>query len=85
MNTTEKAGDPEAATSRRFGIVWRDIISLTSHHSSLKSPSVVALTSQDPPGKTTHGTADMMAQAAGISASAVRRVLKVHGLQPHHC
>jgi hypothetical protein len=83
VNTTEKARDPEAATSRRFGIVWRDIISLTSHHSGLKSPSVVALTSQDPPGETTHGTADMMAQAAGISASAVRRILKAHGLQPH--
>ena len=32
---------------------------------------VVALTLQDPPRETTHWTADMMAQAAGISASAV--------------
>jgi transposase len=45
---------------------------------------VVTLTLQDPPGETTHWTADMMAQAAGISASAVRRIWKVHGLQPHH-
>jgi transposase len=44
---------------------------------------VVALTLQDPPGETTHWTADMMAQAAGISASAVRRIWKAHGLQPH--
>ena len=44
---------------------------------------VVALTLADPPGETTHWTADMMAQAAGISASAVRRIWKAHGLQPH--
>src|SRR5712672_3501168 len=44
---------------------------------------VVALTLQDPPSETTHWTADMMAQAAGISASAVRRIWKAHGLQPH--
>ncbi|MBW7886568.1 MAG: IS630 family transposase, partial [Caldilineaceae bacterium] len=44
---------------------------------------VVALTLQDPPGETTHWTTDMMAQAAGISASAVRRIWKAHGLQPH--
>ena len=44
---------------------------------------VVALTLQDPPGETTHWTADMMAEAAGISASAVRRIWKAHGLQPH--
>lgn len=42
---------------------------------------VVALTLADPPGETTHWTADMMAQAAGISASAVRRIWKAHGLQ----
>jgi len=41
---------------------------------------VVALTLADPPGETTHWTADMMAQAAGISASAVRRIWKAHGL-----
>ena len=35
---------------------------------------VVALTLADPPGETTHWTADMMAKAAGISASAVRRI-----------
>ena len=44
---------------------------------------VVALTLQDPPGETTHWTAEMMAKAAGISASAVRRIWKAHGLQPH--
>jgi len=43
----------------------------------------VALAVQDPPSETTHWTADMMAQAAGISASAVRRIWKAHGLQPH--
>ena len=44
---------------------------------------VVALTLADPPGETTHWSADMMAQAAGVSASAVRRIWKAHGLQPH--
>ena len=44
---------------------------------------VVALTLADPPGETTHWTADMMAEAGGISASAVRRIWKAHGLQPH--
>jgi transposase len=44
---------------------------------------VVALTLTDPPGETTHWTATMMATASGISASAVRRIWKAHGLQPH--
>ncbi|GLS35097.1 IS630 family transposase [Mesorhizobium tianshanense] len=44
---------------------------------------VVALTLADPPGETTHWTADMMAAAVGISASAVRRIWRAHGLQPH--
>lgn len=44
---------------------------------------VVALTLADPPGETTHWTADMMAKAAGISASAVGRIWKAHGLAPH--
>jgi transposase len=44
---------------------------------------VVALTLADPPGETTHWTADAMAKAVGISASAVRRIWKAHGLQPH--
>lgn len=43
----------------------------------------MALTLADPPGETTHWTADMMAQAAAISASAVRRIWKAHGLAPH--
>jgi transposase len=45
--------------------------------------AVVALTLTDPPGETTHWTADMMAAASKISASAVRRIWKAHGLQPH--
>ncbi|BCH62336.1 hypothetical protein RvVAR0630_pl04780 (plasmid) [Agrobacterium vitis] len=44
---------------------------------------VVALKLADPPGETTHWTADMMAKAAGISASAVGRIWKAHGLAPH--
>jgi transposase len=44
---------------------------------------VVALTLDDPPGETTHWTADLMAKAVGISASAVRRIWRAHGLQPH--
>lgn len=44
---------------------------------------VVALTLTDAPGETTHWTADMMAAASGISASAVRRIWKAHGLQAH--
>ena len=44
---------------------------------------VVARTLEDPPGETTHWTADAMAEAAGVSASAVRRIWKAHGLQPH--
>ena len=45
--------------------------------------SVVALTLNDAPGETTHWTAAMMAAASKISASAVRRIWKAHGLQPH--
>jgi hypothetical protein len=37
----------------------------------------------DPPVETTHWTADLMARASGISASAVRRIWKAHGLEPH--
>jgi transposase len=44
---------------------------------------VVALTLGDPPGETTHWTAAAMAKASGISASAVRRIRRSHGLQPH--
>ena len=45
--------------------------------------SVVALTLNDAPGETMHWTAAMMAAASKISASAVRRIWKAHGLQPH--
>ena len=41
---------------------------------------VVALTLTDAPGETTHWTADLMGAASGISASAVRRNWKAHGL-----
>src|SRR5664280_1715756 len=44
---------------------------------------VIALTLADPPTETTYWTADLMARASGISASAVRRIWKAHGLQPH--
>jgi len=46
---------------------------------------VLALTLTDPPVEATHWTADMMAKEAGISASAVRRIWKAHGLEPHRC
>jgi transposase len=44
---------------------------------------VVALTQTEPPAEATHWTADMIAKASGISASAARRIWKAHGLQPH--
>ena len=44
---------------------------------------VVALTLTEPSVEATHWTADMMAEEIGISASAVRRIWKAHGLQPH--
>ena len=44
---------------------------------------MVALTLADPPGETTHWTADMMSTASGISPSAVRRIWRTHGLAPH--
>lgn len=44
---------------------------------------VIALTQQDPPGETTHWTAGIMAEAAGISVSSVQRIWRAHGLQPH--
>ena len=43
----------------------------------------VALTLGGPPGEATHWTAEMMAKAAGISASSVQRIWRAHGLQPH--
>src|SRR5580700_2193259 len=46
---------------------------------------VVALPLAEPPAETTHWTADLMARASGISASAVRRIWMAHGLQPHRC
>ncbi len=46
---------------------------------------VVALTLGEPPGETTHWTAAAMAEAeaGGISATAMRRIWRSHGLQPH--
>ena len=44
---------------------------------------VVALTSTDPPGETTHWTAAAMAKATRISVSSVQRIWRAHGLEPH--
>jgi hypothetical protein len=44
---------------------------------------VVALTSADPPGETTHWTAAAMAKVARISVSSVQRIWRAHGLEPH--
>jgi transposase len=44
---------------------------------------VVNRTLDDPPGEVTHWTAALMAKESGISASAVRRIWRAHGLQPH--
>ena len=44
---------------------------------------VVALTLRDPPAEATHWTGAMMAEQAGISVSAVQRIWRAHGLQPH--
>src|SRR5665213_2546725 len=44
---------------------------------------VVSLTSTKPPGERTHWTGTLMAGACGISASAVHRIWRAHGLQPH--
>jgi transposase len=44
---------------------------------------IVRLTLADPLDEATHWTAAMMAQQTGISASAVRRIWRAHGLQPH--
>ncbi len=44
---------------------------------------VVALTLADMPRETRHWTADAMAKAAGISASAFRHIWMAHELQPH--
>ena len=44
---------------------------------------VIALTQSEPPGEATHWTGAAMAAAAGISVSAVHRLWRAHGLQPH--
>ncbi len=44
---------------------------------------VVARTLEAPPGETTHWTALMMANEAGISASSVQGIWRAHRLQPH--
>src|ERR1700742_3785570 len=44
---------------------------------------VIALTRSEPPGEVTHWTGAAMAEAAGISVSAVQRIWRAHGLQPH--
>jgi len=44
---------------------------------------VVALTLTDPPVEATHWTASMMAAVVDISETAIRRIWRSHGLQPH--
>jgi len=44
---------------------------------------VVALTLTDPPVGATHWTASMMAAVVRTSESAIRRIWRSHGLQPH--
>src|SRR5258705_554716 len=44
---------------------------------------VVALPSSPPPGERTRWTAALMAAGGGISASAVSRIWRAHGFQPH--
>lgn len=44
---------------------------------------VVELTLSDPPGTRTHWTGSLVAKACGISVSAVHRIWRAHGLQPH--
>ncbi len=44
---------------------------------------VVALTLTDPPVEATHWTASMMAAVVSISETAIRRIWRSHGLQPH--
>ena len=44
---------------------------------------VVTRTSSKPPGERTHWTGALMAETCGISASAVHRIWRAHGLQPH--
>ena len=44
---------------------------------------VVALTLTDPPVEATHWTASMMAAVIRISETAIRRIWRSHGLQPH--
>jgi transposase len=44
---------------------------------------VVKLSLSAPPGEATHWTSAMMAKACAISPSAVQRIWRAHGLQPH--
>ena len=63
------------------GDVWGDVVAATSEAGMAEHE--VVLTLGDPPGETTHWTAAAMAEAAGISASSVRRIWHSHGLQVH--
>jgi len=44
---------------------------------------VIALTRSEPSGEATRWTGAAMAEVAGISISAVKRIWRTHGLQPH--
>ena len=67
------------------GLLRQDAPSRVPGHGPEVAERVVALTLANPPTETTHWTADLMARASGISASAVCRIWKAHGLQPHRC
>jgi transposase-like protein len=44
---------------------------------------VLALTSAEPPGETTHWTGRAMAAAVGLSLRTIQRIWEAHRLQPH--
>lgn len=70
------SASPQKASS---SLARRDVVVEPSAARPDVAKSVVALTLVDLPGETAHCTADMMAKAAGTSASAVRRIWKTHG------
>ena len=61
--------DPSVAPSRRWERRWRCV------WSPPHAPD-------DPPGETTHWTAEAMAKETGIMSASVQRIWRKHGLQP---
>ncbi|WP_067519080.1 IS630 family transposase [Endozoicomonas ascidiicola] len=49
----------------------------------INATEIVRLTTQTKPDNATHWSTRSMAEAAGISATSVRRIWKAHGLKPH--